>query len=330
MIVSNLDDLMKYLGRAIMSATSFEFIAPYVQMAQLSMLERALGPQFCQQLDDLVNSENEIPDNRKSIVEKAQRALAWSAYVQYLPFAIGNDGDNGLQEMGTEGTNPVRIGVLDRRIRAAERNMVESLESLLQYLEANLESYTEYRDSVDIQKRRALFLSSATAMSEFLPIIDNNYRLFLNLIPYLRLAEKDYFLPRLGVEQFNRLKAGLKAGDLTEKEKELMDVIRRALAHTAYWIGLPNLQFVLLDNGNLRVLSDFDGIYNRKAPDSETILSLVRTAETEAKKWQNAMRSYLSGNLEHFPLYAASQAAKEAPVNKLPDNRQYSSIFRMK
>lgn len=90
------------------------------------------------------------------------------------------------------------------------------------------------------------------------------------------------------------------------------------------------MQFVIQGNGNIRVLSDFDGIYNAKAPDNETILSLVRTAETQSKKWQNAMHSYLSRNLVKFPDYAQSQAAKEEPTNKLPDNDQYKSIFRLK
>ena len=331
MLLNGVDDLIKYLGRAIMSATSDEFLQPYIVQAQEDVFERALGMPFLLHLDNLYNDDELIvSDQYVELLTKVQRSLAWNAYLRYLPFAIGNDGDNGLQEMGTKDTQPVRIGVLDRRQRETEKNAIGSLEMVLQYLEKNLNDFPEYKDSETAKAARALFVPSATVMSEFLPQIDGNYRLYLNMKPYISLAERDYFLPRLGKAQYDRLKAGLRENDLSADEQELMFHIRRALSHTAYWLALPNLQFVLQGSGQVRVLSDFDGIYNSKAVDEDVIRSLVRSAETEAKKWQNAMRAYLVKNSSKFPLYADSQASKEQPVNKLPDNSQYKSIFRLK
>lgn len=329
MLLRNIDDLILYLGRAVMSATTDDFIKPYINEAQETILERALGPEIIQALE--AYRDTPTGDVKMDILlRKTQRALAWYAYLKYLPFAIGNDGDNGLQEMGGENNQPVRIGVLDKRIRETERNAVQALEAVLLYLEQNLSDFLDYKNSETAKATRALFVSSATIMSEFLPIIEGNYRLFINIRPYLKLAERDFLLPRIGRAQFDRLKTALVAGTLTADEKELLFAIRRALSHTAYYMALPNMQFVMLGNGNIRVLSDFDGIYNAKAPDNETILSLVRASETESKKWQNALRTYLSRNFEKFPDYALSQAAKEVPTNKLPDNDQYHSIFRMK
>ncbi len=331
MLLNGVDDLIKYLGRAIMSASTDEFLRPYIVQAQEDVFERALGLPFLIHLDNLYNDEDHTPsDAYAELIKKVQRSLAWNAYLRYLPFAIGNDGDNGLQEMGTQDTQPVRIGVLDRRQRETEKNAISSLEMVLQYLERNLSDFPEYKDSETAKAARALFVPSATVMSEFLPQIDGNYRLYLNMKPYISLAERDYFLPRLGRTQYDRLKAGLRENDLTADENDLLFQIRRALSHTAYWLALPNLQFVLQGSGQIRVLSDFDGIYNSKAVDNDTIMSLVRSAETEAKKWQNAMRSYLVKNVVKFPLYADSQASKQDPINKLPDNSQYKSIFRLK
>lgn len=329
MLLRDVQDLILFLGRAVMSATTDDFIRPYISDAQETVLERAIGPEIIQVLETYRDAPSAIP-KMDILLKKTQRALAWYAYQQYLPFAIGNDGDNGLQEMGGDNNQPVRIGVLDKRIRETERKAVQSLEAVLLYLEQNLSDFPAYKNSETAKATRALFVSSATIMSEFLPIIDGNYRLFLNIRPYLKLAERDFLLPKIGRAQFDRLKLALVAGTLTADEKELLFAIRRALAHTAYYMALPNMQFVMQGNGNIRVLSDFDGIYNAKAPNNETILSLVRTAETQAKKWQNALRSYLSRNLVKFPDYAQSQAAKEEPTNKLPDNDQYKSIFRLK
>jgi hypothetical protein len=329
MLLNTVDDLITYLGRAVMSATTDEFLRPYIAQANEDVFEKALGTDFMAILD-VKHTDPDATAQYKALIAKVQRSLAWFAYLRYLPFSIGNDGDNGLQEVSTDNTQPVRIGVLDKRIRESEKNAVNSLESVLQYIEQNLDAFTEFRDSDTAKETRALFVPSATVMSEFLPQVAGNSRLFLNIKPYIKLAERDYFLPRLGKAQYDRLKTALKERTLTTDETELLAVIRRALAHTAYWLALPNLQFVMLGNGNIRILSDFDGIYNSKAPDQETVLGMVRGAESEAKKWQNALRAFLSRNLGKFPLYAESQAAKVEPANKLPNNDAYTSIFRLK
>lgn len=329
MLLNSVEDLISYLGRAVMSATTDEFLKPYIAQANEDVFEKAFGAEFMAHLD-LMHADLNASPEYKTLIGKVQRSLAWFAYLGYLPYAIGNDGDNGLMELATENSQPVRIGVLDKRIRETEKNAVNSLESVLQYLENNLNAFVEYRDSDTAKETRALFVPSATVMSEFLPQVSENFRLFLNIKPYVKLAERDYFLPRMGKLQYERLKTALKDRTLTPEETEFLFNVRRALAHTAYWLALPNMQFVLLSNGNIRILSDFDGIYNSKAPDQETVLSMIRSAESEAKKWQNALRAYLTRNLDKFPLYAESQAAKAQPHNKLPDNEGYTSIFRMK
>ena len=167
-------------------------------------------------------------------------------------------------------------------------------------------------------------------MSEYLPLIENNHRLFLNIRPYIVLAETDYILPRLGQDQYDALKASLLAGTTTADEKALLAKVARALAHTAYWTALPNLQFAVLPSGNIRVQSDFDGIYNRKSAPNETVSYLVEQAETESKKHLNALSTFLRKNAQLYPAFAASTAASREPANRLPDNSRYSKVFRMK
>ncbi|TDB69112.1 DUF6712 family protein [Arundinibacter roseus] len=330
MILRGVNDIIAYLGRAVMAATSDDFLAPYIQLAQDGELTRALDSAFVSELDTQVEQNNLSPENQ-ALLPYVKKVLAWFAYQHYLPFSIGNDGDNGLQEVGTESTSPVRIGVLDKRIRETERNAVESLEALLQYMESKpVTDYPTYHNSPTGKRTRTLFLSSATTMSEFLPVIERNHRLFINLRPYIVLAEQDYILPRLGQAQFDALKTTLLNGTTSDPQKLLLQKIGRALAHTAYWMALPNLQFVVLPSGNIRVLSDFDGIYNRKNAPSETITYLVEQEKTMSKKHLNALSTFLRKNAEDYPLYAASTAAGQEPTNRLPDNSKYSKVFRMK
>lgn len=330
MLLKGIPDIIQYLGRAVMAATTDDFIAPYVRLAQDGELTRALGREFVTLLDNEYN-DDALSDANTLILPYVQKTVAWYAYLHYLPFAIGNDGDNGLQEVGTESTSPVRIGVLDKRLRETERNAVDSLEALLQYLETQpAADYPVYHASPTGTQSRTLFVASATAMSQFLPQLQENARLYLNIRPYIQLAELDYILPRLGKAQYDALKAALLATTLTDPQKALLRCVGRALAHTAYWMALPNLQVTLLSSGGVRVTSDFDGIYNRKSAPANVIGSLVEQADTDVKKHLNALTSFLRKNLADYPLYAASTAASAESPNRLPDNSQYSKVFRMK
>jgi hypothetical protein len=330
MLLKGIPDLIRYLGRAVMAATTDDFIAPYVQLAQDGELTRALGPALVALLDTEYQNDT-LSEANALIFPYVQKTVAWYAYLHYLPFAIGNDGDNGLQEMGTESTSPVRIGVLDKRLRETERNAVASLENLLQYLENRPSTdYPAYHTSPTGQERRKLFLPSATAMSAFLPIIQGNYRLYINIRPYIALAELDFILPRLGQAQYDLLKTKLLEGTPTADEKALLNQTARALAHTAFWMALPNLQFEVLSSGSVRVTSDFDGIYNRKTPPADTVNALVATQQAESKKHLNALSAFLRKHRDDYPLYAASTAAEGVAPNRLPDNSQYSKVFRMK
>ena len=330
MLLRGIPDIIRYLGRAVMAATTDDFIAPYVQLAQDGELTRALGPTFVALLDAEYKDDN-LSEVNALIFPHVQKTVAWYAYLHYLPFSIGNDGDNGLQEMGTESTSPVRIGVLDKRLRETERNAVASLENLLQYLESRpAADYPAYHTSPTGQQTRTSFLPSATAMSAFLPLIAGNTRLFVNIRPYIGLAELDFILPRLGQAQYDALKAKLLEGTPTPDEKALLHQIARALAHTAFGLALPNLQFEVLSSGSVRVTSDFDGIYNRKTPPADTVSALLATQQTESKKHLNALTSFLRKHKEEYPLYAASSAAESPVANRLPDNSQYSKVFRMK
>lgn len=330
MLLRGIPDLIKYLGRAVMAATTDDFIAPYVQLAQDGELTRALGPALVELLDAEYQNDN-LSEKNALLFPHVQKTVAWYAYLHYLPFSIGNDGDNGLQEMGTESTTPVRIGVLDKRLRETERNAVASLENLLQYLESRpATDFPAYHTSLTGQQSRQCFLPSATAMSVFLPIIHRNYRLYVNIRPYIELAELDFILPRLGQDQYDALKAKLLEGTPTADEKALLHQIARALAHTAFWLALPNLQFEVLSSGSVRVTSDFDGIYNRKTPPADTVNALLTTQQTESKKHLNALTSFLRKHKDDYPDYATSSAAESPVANRLPDNSQYAKVFRMK
>lgn len=315
-----------------MNATTDDFIKPYIEDAQESIIVKAFGQELITELDNQHNgvSGASLSPNNALLLPKIQRTLAWYAYLKYLPFSIGNDGDNGLQEVGTESTQPVRIGVLDKRQRETERNAVEGLERALFFLEQNRDNYGTWTASPAWAKYKNLFIWSATEMTNYLPAVGQNYRLYLTLRPYIALAERDYILPILGQDMFDELKAVVLSNSITSDENELLFYVNRALAYTAFAEALPNMNVVVLGSGNLRILSDFDGIYHQKAPDAATLKAFICGKESDAKTYRNALKRSLTANADKYPTFKSSSHFAKPSDNRLPDNSGYKKTFRMR
>lgn len=332
MLIKNVDELIKFLGRAVMNATTDDFIKPYIEDAQESIIVKAFGQELITELDNQHNSVSGaiLSPHNALLLPKIQRALAWYAYLKYLPFSIGNDGDNGLQEIGTDSTQPVRIGVLDKRQRETERNAVEGLERALAFLEANRANYATWTNSPSWTQYKSLFIWSATEMAKYLPTFGQNNRLYLNVRPYIALAEQDYILPILGQDMFDELKGVVLSNSITANQKALLTQVQRALAYTAYACALPDLNIVVLSSGSLRILSDFDGIYNQKSPEPGQLKGFISAKKTEGQRLRNVLKRWITAHADDFPTFQSSSHFAKPSDNRLPDNSGYKKTFRMR
>lgn len=330
MLLKDLDDLKKYLGRAInKGGTSAGYIMPYVQLAQDEFLIPAIGREIIQELDTQYNAQPvALTPPNLALLAMLQRPLAFYGYHKYLPFAIGNDGENGLQEEKTEASEPVRIGLLDKRINETIRNAANGLETALLFLEQNADLYPTYKNSPAYQARMSRLIVSATELTTAMPLANGSYRLFLTLRPYLDRAEDTLILPVVGAVALADLKAKRKVNTLSGDEKTLLLYLNRAVATAAYAEALFHLNVVQSGGSGLRIHSEFDGINNAKAPDPALLQEARNQARSDAARAMTELRNYLIVNASKYPLIPP-RAAGSAPSG-LPDNSAYIGIFRLR
>jgi hypothetical protein len=332
MILNTIDELKRYLGRAINKATTLDFIQPYIQLAQDTFLVPAFGSELIEELEaGLLANPSTLTAEQYKLLAYLQRALAFYAYVKYLPYSLGTDGDNGLQEQGTDKTQPVRMGVHDKRLRESHENAAVALETALHWLLRNRAKFPTWTASESYQLTAALFCSSATELTEYLPQVNGSYRLFLSLSGYLRRAEQTSIKPLIGSPLYDDLKAKRVAGSvLTPTEIRLMDAVSRAAATTAYAKALYHLNVQQTTGGGLRILSDFDGIYNQKAVDAALLMDAQRKADTDRVASLNDLSAYLQANRDQYPLYVQAFPDVLRGPNEFPDNSSYKGVFRMR
>ena len=333
MLIKSIDDLKLYLGRAINQATTLKFIEPYIQLAEDEFIAPAIGAEMLAELNAQYNSaaSDAMTDANLLLLTKLQRALAFYTYLKYLPYALGNDGDNGMQEQATDKSQPVRIGVLDKRQRETATNAAAALETALMFLYRKQVNYPTWTASDAYKQANALFIFSATELTTHLPQAAGSYRLFLSLVPYLRMAENQQIKPLIGSAQYDDLKAKrLTMATLLPADIRLMEAVSQAVATVAYAKALYYLNVEQTSAGSLRILSDFDGIYNQKAVSPDLLMQAQRKADTEAAISLNALVTYLKDHADQYPLFKNSDRYTAKGPNELPDNTTYKGIFRMR
>ncbi len=332
MLLNTIDELKRYLGRAINKATTLDFIQPFIQLAQDTFIVPAFGPELIDELETaLLTNPTTLSADQYKLLGYLQRALAFYTYVKYLPYSLGTDGDAGLQEQATTSTEPVRMGVLDKRLRESHENAAVALETALHWLLRHRDKFATWTASESYQLAAGLFCSSATELTEYLPQVNGSYRLFLSLAGYLKRAEQTSIKPLIGSALYDDLKQKRVAGTvLMPTEIRLMDAVSRAAATTAYAKALYHLNVQQLPGGGLRILSDFDGIYNQKAIDPKVLLDAQRLADRDMIASLNDLSHYLQTNRAQYPLYDQAFPLDVRAPNSLPDNSSYTGVFRMR
>ncbi|GAB3767815.1 hypothetical protein GCM10028818_01260 [Spirosoma horti] len=333
MLLSTIDQLKAHLGRAINSASTLDFISPYIQLAQDEFILPAIGPEMLTELDTQANSTDPtaLTSVNRGLLQLVQRALAFYTYQKYLPYSLGNDGDKGLQEQGTDSSKPVRMGVLDVRRRETAENAAKAIESVLLHLFSFPDKYPTWSNSPAYKSTRGLFIASGLELTQYVPQAANSYRLFVSIKPFLSTVERTDLLPLVGAEQYSALKTARLSTTLqTGATLLLLDKVCQVVATCAYAQALYHLNVIQTPGGQLRVLSDFDGIYNQKAVTGHDLSEAQRMADGEASASLNTLKSFLNAHADDYPLYKNSDRYQAKGPNAFPDNSNYRSVYRMR
>ncbi|MDR6194716.1 DUF6712 family protein [Siphonobacter sp. SORGH_AS_0500] len=330
MIVKDIDEIRLYLGGSISAGATFARFEAAMKDGERT-IRKIVGDAIMNSLTQQYQAGTWTDPKFGILFSYVQRATVWWGYADFLPMSAGTDGDNGLVENTTADNGPIRQSVLEKRINKAADKSAEAIEELLQYLFNNADKFDDWRNSSAYADATELFVNSGTALARYMPQSNGSYRMWLTLKWYLRESESSV-LALTGRPQFDDLKAKLKAQSLlTSVEKELIEKIGRASSWVAYKNALPYLRIVSLPTGGLRVLSEFDGINNAKAPTNEQFQEYKNLVKSEAEGELSELKKFLLANADQLPLYKNSTAYKPPSNQSIFDkNKDYTQVIRMR
>ncbi|MFN4254540.1 MAG: DUF6712 family protein [Saprospiraceae bacterium] len=306
----------------------FASLLPHIEQAEIRYILPLLGTAQHGSLHAAYQSSTMTAEHI-NLLRHVQRSLAYYALYEAVPYLAAMVGDMGVTEaQASEGTaTPARQWIAKDLRASAIQSADNHADWLLQFLEANATTYTDWAGSSAATAAKALFLNTTAEFDNLLGI-GGSRRTFLALCPYIRLAEQEYILPALGESLFNDLKAKIADRDtpLSADDAKLLALVQRALAYLSMYKAMPFLAIQVSALG-ITTSSANDGQDSRSPADRKAYETLVTHTDQTGQSLLRSLRQFLDLNCTKYPLYESDETRNAQPFYTLPDNRGQRSFM---
>ena len=182
------------------------------------------------------------------LVHYIQLPVAYYAYHSFAAHTDISHGEDGRKVViDPENQKMAWEWMINRDDDATLNKAHKTTDRLIAFLEKNLTSFAEWKDSAERKAAKALFINDVKTFDSIFPI-DNSRRFFLKIVPFIKEAEKKHLLPVLGKTRFDDIKAAILSGNFTDYE-DMLTLIRVPLAYFTISAALKRLSVTLLPNG---------------------------------------------------------------------------------
>lgn len=186
----------------------------------------------------------------KELVTLAQYQVAVTGYSYYAPSNDLSHGNNGrTMEMGEHQKMPFEH-LLVRDDEALQRRGYRGMDDLLNFLDEHSEVW---KSSEEFKVSHRLFVRTVREFDQYFHM--DSRLLLIKLSPGISICEKREILPRIGLEQYELIKAkrqGTNENPLTEVEEVLLDLIQEACVNASLAWGLPRMRATLFPEGVMK------------------------------------------------------------------------------
>jgi hypothetical protein len=134
----------------------------------------------------------------------------------------------------------------DRDDAAAMRNYQKTFDRLIRFLNANVETFTEWEEKQSLFS--TLFISTPQHFDLIYPI-DSSPVFYMRLVQIMREVERKNIKPILGTDGFTEIKEAIAAGTLDVDQQELYDYICDPIPLLTMSMALTRLSISLIPEG---------------------------------------------------------------------------------
>lgn len=219
------------IKRYLVTDASFdpESITPYLEPASEDVI-KVLGDAQYEELEDYYESESTGIDELDALLPYVQRPLAYFAFLKALDVLNVNIGNNGIGIVSNSNLAPASKERVENLRRSIRDSAYSALETLLVFLEDNIDDYPLWEASDAYAYQYEYLISSAKKFDEMCKIGGSRLT-FLEWRPTMADVEILEMVPQVSVEFMNELKEQIAAGTITENNLVVLPHLQKALAY---------------------------------------------------------------------------------------------------
>lgn len=298
---SDISAIKTYVGAAANQSLSIEDLDPVIENTLYDAIIPYLGLATWTAL--LANQTADTPDAAlTALMPKVQKPLAMITMANYMSVGTISVGDAGAHrnESEAEGRKTAYKYQINRYVDYHLHNGWDALERMLLFLEDNIADYSTWNGSDEAAYHRELFLNYAADFKRYFQKSTSRYT-FETLRPIIAEAEQFAILPLLGQQQFDDLK-----GSPTSEQQKVLPYIKKALVHLTVAVAIKRTWIRIEGQKVIQTETLEPQGYEKQAVPSMQSMSLFLEQEKEfASRWLDAIKDYLTTNIDTFPLYKA-------------------------
>lgn len=299
-------DEVKELASFIYASSNIDNLKTDIELAEKD-IEDIIGSEIMQRAQNhyesvnynKVDETNTVYIINNELIKKIQLPVVLFAYKAY---AIHNDlthSDKGRQIFVSDDEKPAFEWQIAKDDKALLDKAHRTTDQLIEFLDNNEDDLPEWKDSDNYKISKSLFINTAAAFSEIVPI-KKSRRFFIQILPFIRDVERKHIKPILSVVLFDEIKAQILDDTLTERNTNYLAYINEPLALISMSIAYRRLSSDAFPN-DVKYLEDKSSKY--KSGMSAEDMSRSHKAEglEELKKLQQLIaRNNALDNAEEF------------------------------
>lgn len=278
----------------VQQSLEWDTIKGIVRTAETLYIIPVLGDEFYEELVAYMG----IDTNILALIDRLKQAVGYYTLALSVPQMVASMGDGGMA-VNTQGSGQavakwMNVQLIDNSMGLADKALESAIQYLQKYDSKKVEGiyvFKTWRDSNTYSTSKSLFISTATILTEHFPVAKGSHRVYISMLQYLKRAEKIFIQPLLGKAFFDDLKEKI-ADDETElsgEEETVIDLLRSALVHKAFSMGLPYLNF----NADFQLVSETDGVKNQDPATRGKVDGMKVDCEDNAKIFGNKLKAYI-------------------------------------
>lgn len=307
MIVTLNTEIREFLPASV--SISYERIAPFIEVAENKYLKEVLGFEFLEELNNYYEGSAQETTEMNKVLKYAQRAVTYLAFFEGFDVLNVSIKDTGFFRVENQ-ENKSLFNYQERNLRDYfSKTGYNALEDILEYMENNLTKFDTWANSDAYQKQREHLINTAKDFTKIYRPLKNSRLVFLNMLSDLTAAEDFDIKEILGTDLFEKLKDLVLDKDIEEapfvEYKKLLPYVQKPLAYFTVARTVNNLGANFTDKGLLFAQYAVSSPNHKiETQDSEKILAVIESAESNAKQYVDQLEDYLVDNKSSLPEYA--------------------------